>query len=97
MSRKLKDCVTSDLTKQVGKVVKTWRMSHSVTQRALATKANCHRSLISTIERGAHSPTIDTLQRILTALGYSHLELFQEVADFQSQIGIVGQPVQQLQ
>lgn len=81
MSTRMEVCRTTELTKQVGRVIKYWRTNHQISQRALAKVAGCPRSLISTIERGAHSPSIDTLQRILTALGYSYMELFQATAD----------------
>jgi transcriptional regulator with XRE-family HTH domain len=44
------------------------REKRGLTQEELARKAWVHRVTIANIERGAESPTLDTLQRIAKAL-----------------------------
>ena len=56
-------------SKKIGQVIKEIRNNKGLTQILLAKAANCSRSYIAQIERGAISPSIDSLENIASALG----------------------------
>lgn len=66
----------SELSKTVGMRIKTIRKSKKLSQEALAFEANMHPAQIGQIERGENNPTIDTLDKILSAMDSSFTELF---------------------
>lgn len=53
----------------VPELVRATRRRHGLTQQALARRARTSQRHISRIERGEISPSIDTLQRLLAAMG----------------------------
>ena len=55
-------------------IVRSARQRHGVSQRALARRSRTSQTHISRIERGEVSPSVDTLERLLQALG-ERLEL----------------------
>jgi transcriptional regulator with XRE-family HTH domain len=50
-------------------VLKGSRTRHRLSQRALAVRAGTDQAAISRIERGEISPTLETLERLLAAMG----------------------------
>ena len=48
--------------------IKTLRARRKLSQEALADKAGIHRVSLANIERGAKTPTLDTLARLAKAL-----------------------------
>lgn len=59
----------NNLSKRVGRAVKTRREELHLTLRELASRSGISSSMISDIERGEKSPTISTLATLATALG----------------------------
>ena len=57
-----------------GEVVRDARRRHGVSQRSLARRSRTSQTHISRIERGEVSPSVETLDRLLQALG-ERLEL----------------------
>lgn len=55
-------------------LIRTARRRHGLTQQALARRARTSQRHISRIERGEISPSVDTLERLLAAMG-ERLEL----------------------
>jgi len=55
--------------KEIGKAIKQLRNDRKITQVELAQKANCSRSFIADLERGASKASLDTLKSIANALG----------------------------
>lgn len=53
----------------VGELIKRTRKSHRVSQRSLAIRAGTDQAAISRIERGEVSPSIETVERLLAAMG----------------------------
>lgn len=66
----------SELSKTVGMRIRTIRKSKKLSQEALAFEADMHPAQIGQIERGENNPTIDTLDKILSAMDSSFTELF---------------------
>ncbi len=58
--------------------VRRLRLARGLSQEALASNAGLHRGLISEIEHEAANPELDTLGRIVTALGARPRDLFEE-------------------
>jgi transcriptional regulator with XRE-family HTH domain len=52
------------------------RSSRKITQEHLAVDANVDRTAISGIERGEYNPSVDLLDRLVSALGIDISELF---------------------
>jgi transcriptional regulator with XRE-family HTH domain len=55
-------------------LLRTTRARHGIDQRALARRASTSQAQISRIERGEISPSVETLRRLLRAMG-ERLEL----------------------
>jgi uncharacterized protein len=54
---------------RIGEVVKQARERHAISQRVLALRAGTDQAAISRIERGEVSPSMETVERLLAALG----------------------------
>lgn len=52
-----------------GEIVRQARKRHGVSQRVLALRASTGQAAVSRIERGEISPSIETVERLLAALG----------------------------
>ncbi|HEU0300146.1 MAG TPA: helix-turn-helix transcriptional regulator [Longimicrobium sp.] len=59
----------------IGPVLRSLRQQRGLSQEDLAAKAGMHRNYIGGIERGEKSPTINSVSRILAALGVTWTEL----------------------
>lgn len=55
--------------KKIGTIIKELRNSKGFTQIQLAEKASCSRSYVAQVERGAMTPSIETLSDLAKALG----------------------------
>lgn len=55
---------------QVGSVIREARQRQGLSQRRLALRAGTSQDAISRIERGAETPTLERLARLLLALGH---------------------------
>lgn len=64
------------LTLKVGSRIRKIRKEKGFTQEQLAFEANMHPAQIGHIERGVQSPTIDTLEKIISALDISIYDFF---------------------
>lgn len=64
------------MTENTGKRIQKLRKEKNLTITALANAANTSRSLISQIESGYTSPSLNTLEKIVTALGISLSDFF---------------------
>lgn len=59
----------SDIRMRFGKRVRQLRQMQDLTQEQLAEMANLSVSFLGGVERGVKSPTIETLEKLATALG----------------------------
>jgi transcriptional regulator with XRE-family HTH domain len=57
-----------------GELIRTTRERHQITQAQLALRAGTSQNAVSRVERDEVSPSMDTLQRLLAAMG-EQLEL----------------------
>ena len=65
-----------NVSEQVGIRVKEYRLRAGLTQEGLAFGAEMHVSFISEIERGLKKPSIESLEKLLSALNVSFKEFF---------------------
>jgi transcriptional regulator with XRE-family HTH domain len=59
----------------LGRKVKEFRLSLNMSQTELAKRARIQQPLISKMERGRGNPTLDSIERIATALGVNVIQL----------------------
>lgn len=59
---------------KAGALIRAARVRHGIDQRTLARRAGTTQAQVSRIERGANSPSIATLERLMAAMG-EQLEL----------------------
>lgn len=69
----------SDLKLVLGERIRNYRKGRGYSQEELANLANLHTVYIGQLERGEKSPTIDSLEGIVDALGISFEELFRYI------------------
>ncbi len=69
------------LTETVGTTLRKYREDRSLRQGDIAKKADISVSMLSQIERGVTSPSLETLSRICSALDISISEVFATVED----------------
>ena len=67
---------TTNLSRSVGSLLKSQREKIGVNQGEIATKASISVSMLSQIERGVTSPSIDTLNKICNALSLPVSKVF---------------------
>ena len=70
------DTELQELTKRVGVALRSHREKMAVKQGDIASKASISISMLSQIERGVTSPSIETLGRVCSALGVSMSQMF---------------------
>lgn len=62
----------------VGERIRYFRLVKGFSQEALALEANINTAFVGHLERGLKSPTVNTLEKIVKALGITLEELFSE-------------------
>jgi len=67
-------------TSSIGTLLRETRRRHRLSQRRLALRAGTDQAAISRIERGETSPTVETLERLMAAMG--------------EQVGIAAKPLE---
>lgn len=58
--------------------IRRLRAERRWSQEGLADQCGLHRTYIGAIERGEHNVTLETLERVATALGVAVVDLLQE-------------------
>jgi transcriptional regulator with XRE-family HTH domain len=59
----------------IGPVLRSLRQQRGLSQEELAGRSGLHRNYVGGVERGEKSPTINSVSRILAALGVTWTEL----------------------
>jgi transcriptional regulator with XRE-family HTH domain len=54
---------------QIGETIRQTRRRHGLSQRVLALRAGTDQAAVSRIERGEISPSVETVERLLAAMG----------------------------
>lgn len=66
----------SKISKQLGERIRMFRQNRGLSQEKLGEKSDLNTSFIGQIERGGKKPTIESLEKIVTALDITFEELF---------------------
>ena len=69
----------SDLAKILGQRIRNYRTAKGLSQEKLAELAGCHPTYIGQIERGEKNATIESMEKIATALQISLSTLFEKI------------------
>lgn len=70
------DTMSSDFLKLVGERIRTLRKEKGYTQESLSEKSRIHVTYISDIERGERNISMETLEKVISALGVNAIEVF---------------------
>lgn len=68
--------MSSDFLKLVGERIRTLRKEKGYTQESLSEKSGIHVTYISDIERGERNISMETLEKVITALDVNAVEVF---------------------
>jgi transcriptional regulator with XRE-family HTH domain len=66
------------ICKVFGKTVRSLRLKAGLAQERLALESQINRGYLGGLERGLHTPTLDTIYRLLGPLGVTLTEFSQE-------------------
>ena len=69
----------SDIVKTLGKRIRSYRTASGLSQEKLAELSGCHPTYIGQIERGEKNATIESIEKIASALNVSLSTLFEKV------------------
>ena len=70
----------SDTIKILGQRIRNYRTQKGLSQEKLAELASCHPAYIGQIERGEKNATIESIEKISSALGVSLSKLFEKLS-----------------
>jgi len=69
----------SELSKFIGQRIRNYRTQQQLSQEKLAELSGFHPTYIGQIERGEKNPTIESIERIASALNVSLSQLFEKL------------------
>jgi transcriptional regulator with XRE-family HTH domain len=69
----------SDITKVLGQRIRNYRTNKGLSQEKLAELSGCHPTYIGQIERGEKNATIESIEKIASALNVSLSTLFEKL------------------
>ena len=69
----------SELTKIIGQRVRNYRTEKGLSQEKLAELSGCHPTYIGQVERGEKNATLDSIEKIASAMGVSLSKLFEKI------------------
>ncbi len=84
---------TTDIKKQFGATVKTWRLRRGLSQEKLAELAQLHRTYITDVESGSRNLSLESIERLAGALEISLSALFMNPADLPILLGDPRRPI----
>ena len=73
----------SIISKIIGDKIRNMRKQQDWSQEELAHRAGIHPSHMGQIERGEKSPTVDSIEKIVVALGITFEELFESTGQIE--------------
>ena len=69
----------SDIAKIIGQRIRNYRNALGLSQEKLAEFSGCHHTYIGQLERGEKNATIESIEKIATALNISLSKLFEKL------------------
>lgn len=71
----------SDIAKAVGQRIRNYRTKQGLSQEKLAELSGYHPTYIGQLERGEKNATLESIERITSALGISLSKLFEKIGN----------------
>ena len=69
----------SEIAKHIGNRIRNYRMQLGYSQERLAEISGCHPTYIGQVERGEKNPTLESIEKIASALRISMSKLFENL------------------
>ena len=69
----------SEITKNIGNRIRSYRTQLGYSQERLAEISGCHPTYIGQVERGEKNPTLESVEKIASALEISLSKLFENL------------------
>ena len=73
------DKAMSEIAKSVGQRIRNYRTQQGLSQEKLAELSGCHPTYIGQLERGEKNATLESIDKIATALNVSLSKLFEKL------------------
>lgn len=71
----------SELTRVIGQRVRNYRTEKGLSQEKLAELSGCHPTYIGQVERGEKNATLESIEKIASAMGVSLSKLFEKIGE----------------
>lgn len=71
----------SELSKFIGQRIRNYRTQQKLSQEKLAELSGCHPTYIGQVERGEKNPTLESIEKIASALNVPLSKLFEKLGD----------------
>lgn len=72
----------SDIAKVIGQRIRNYRTTAGLSQEKLAELSGCHPTYIGQLERGEKNATIESIEKIASALNVSLSKLFEQLGGY---------------
>lgn len=71
----------SEITKIIGRRVRNYRTEKGLSQEKLAELSGCHPTYIGQVERGEKNVTLESIEKITSAMNISLSKLFEKIGE----------------
>ena len=71
----------SDIAKVIGQRIRNYRTAVGLSQEKLAELSGCHPTYIGQLERGEKNATVESIEKIASALNVSLSKLFEQLGE----------------
>lgn len=71
----------SEITKVIGQRIRNYRTEKGLSQEKLAEMSGCHPTYIGQVERGEKNATIESIEKIVSAMNVSLSKLFEKLGE----------------
>ena len=71
----------SEISKLIGQRIRNYRTQKNLSQEKLAEAAGCHPTYIGQVERGEKNATLESIEKIASALNIPLSQLFEKFGD----------------
>ena len=71
----------SEISKLIGQRIRNYRTQQKLSQEKLAELSGCHHTYIGQVERGEKNATLESIEKIASALNIPLAQLFEKLGD----------------
>ena len=71
----------SEISKHIGQRIRNYRTQQKLSQEKLAELSGCHPTYIGQVERGEKNATLESIEKIASALNIPLAQLFEKLGD----------------